>query len=244
MNVVLLPIAKVHQAEWNANRMDADMEAKLGNSVRTFGLRLPLLVRTISDGFECIAGNMRLEVLRAEGVTEVPCIVADDLSEAQCKLLSLALNRLGGWDDLTAKAKLLQDLNAAGLTAEGRAAVLPDGVTALRALGNLGQASPEAVAEQLRAWNQVEQAKAAAKLHAWTLPFTDDQRRTVMEAVETARTLPHVASYDGPNVKAAALAAIADDWLHGHGHRPATARRGAHLRVVSGKATPHTHKEA
>lgn len=89
---------------------------------------------------------------------------------------------------MSAKAKLLQNLNAAGLTAEDLAAVLPDGVTALRALGDLGRASPEAVAEQLRAWNKMEQAKAEAKLHAWTLPFTDDQRSIVMEAVEKART--------------------------------------------------------
>lgn len=240
----MLPIAKVHQAEWNANRMDAGMQAKLGNSVRTFGLRLPLLVRTIGDGFECAAGNMRLEVLRAEGVAEVPCILADDLTEPQCKLLSLALNRLGGWDDVSAKAKLLQDLNAAGLTAEDLAAVLPDGVTALRALGELGRASPEAVAEQLRAWNRVEQAKAQAKLHAWTLPFTDDQRNIVLEAVEKARTLPHVASYEGPNLKAAALAAIAEDWLHGRGYKAAGTGKRGHLRVVSGKATPQTQQEA
>ena len=236
MNVVMLPMVQVRQAEWNSNRMGGDMRTRLGNSMRTFGLRLPLLVRTAGDGFECIAGNQRLDLLRAEGAAEVPCILADDLTEPQCKLLSLALNRLGGWDDVTAKAKLLQDLNAAGLTAEDLAAVLPDGVTALRALGDLGRASPEAVAEQLRAWNRVEQAKAEAKLHAWTLPFTDEQRRTVMEAVEKARTLPHVANYEGPNVKAAALAAIADEWLHGRGYQPGQGRR-ARLRVVSGKAT-------
>ncbi len=237
MNVVMLPIAQVRQAEWNSNRMDDDMRSRLGNSLRTFGLRLPLLVRTVgADTYDCIAGNQRLDLLRTEGVTEVPCILADDLTEPQCKLLSLALNRLGGWDDVSAKAKLLQDLNAAGLTAEDLAAVLPDGVTALRALGNLGRASPEAVAEQLRAWNRVEQAKAAAKLHAWTLPFTDEQRRIVMEAVEKACTLPHVANYEGPNVKAAALAAIADDWLHGRAYRPAAHRR-SRLRVVSGKTT-------
>ena len=50
-------------------------------------------------------------------------------------------------------------------------------------------------------------------------PFTDEQRHTVLEAVEKARTLPHVVSYERPNLKAAALAAIADDWLHGCGHR-------------------------
>ncbi len=164
--------------------------------------------------------------------------------QAQRKLLSLALNRLGGWDNLSAKAKLLQDLNAAGLTAKDLGAVLPDGVTALRALGDLGKAAPEAVAEHLRAWNRVEQAKAEAKLHAWTSPFTDDQRRIVMEAVDKARTLPHVASYEGPNVKAVALAAIAGEWLNGRGSRPPTAQRRRHLRVVSGKATPQTHREA
>ena len=56
----------------------------------------------IDRGFNVIAGHGRIEVAKAEGISEVPCVFADYLTEAQKKAYILADNRMAmdaGWDE-------------------------------------------------------------------------------------------------------------------------------------------------
>ena len=118
MNVVDLPLDRITAAPWNANRMDEPMHGRLVASLGRYGLVQPLLVHRQGDRFETIAGAQRLGVLRARGEPTAPCIVLDDLSDADARLLSVALNRIGGSDDPNALGAIAREALAV-LPAEG-----------------------------------------------------------------------------------------------------------------------------
>src|SRR5687767_4220006 len=72
--------------------------AKLVASLREYGFTNPILVDS-RDGI--VAGHGRLEAARATGMTEVPVVVLDHLTEVQRRAYIIADNRLAleaGWD--------------------------------------------------------------------------------------------------------------------------------------------------
>ena len=115
----------------NNSRTHSDEQvAQIAASVREFGWTNPILV----DGQNgIIAGHGRLAAARKLGLTEVPVIVLDHLSEAQKKALIIADNKLAsnaGWDDEMLRLELgdLQemgfDATIAGFTTEELDALL------------------------------------------------------------------------------------------------------------------------
>ena len=50
MQLIQLPIHLIQVPEWNPNHMDEDTRPKLLSSIDRFGLVVPLVVRSISDG--------------------------------------------------------------------------------------------------------------------------------------------------------------------------------------------------
>lgn len=70
----------------------------VANSIREFGFKQPIVV---DKNNTIIAGHTRLLAARELGLTEVPVIVADDLTPEQVKAYRLADNKTGelaGWD--------------------------------------------------------------------------------------------------------------------------------------------------
>jgi hypothetical protein len=97
----------------NNSRTHSDEQvAQIAASVREFGWTNPILV----DGKNgIIAGHGRLAAARKLGLTEIPVIVLDHLTEAQKKALVIADNKLAmnaGWDNelLALELTELQDL--------------------------------------------------------------------------------------------------------------------------------------
>lgn len=83
----------------NARTHSADQVKKLQSSLREFGFINPII---IDRDFSIIAGHGRLLAAKAEGITEVPCVFVDHLSDAQKKAYILADNRMAmdaGWDE-------------------------------------------------------------------------------------------------------------------------------------------------
>lgn len=79
---------------------------KIRSSLREFGFINPVVVDK-ENGI--IAGHGRVDAARAEGITEVPCVLADHLTEAQKKAYIIADNRLAedaGWDEEMLRAEL------------------------------------------------------------------------------------------------------------------------------------------
>ena len=82
----------------NNPRKNDDAVQYVANSIREFGFKVPIV---IDKENVIIAGHTRLKAAESLGIEEVPCIVANDLTEAQIKAFRLADNKTGemaGWD--------------------------------------------------------------------------------------------------------------------------------------------------
>ena len=90
----------------NARTHSAEQVAQVAASIVEFGWTNPILVG--ADGV-IIAGHARLLAARKLGMTEVPVIVLDHLSETQRRALVIADNRLAmnaGWDEEMLRVEL------------------------------------------------------------------------------------------------------------------------------------------
>ena len=83
----------------NARTHSAEQINKLRSSLREFGFINPVI---IDRDFGIIAGHGRVLAAREEGITDVPCVFVDHLTEAQKKAYIIADNRMAldaGWDE-------------------------------------------------------------------------------------------------------------------------------------------------
>jgi hypothetical protein len=108
-----IPLDDITAAPWNANRMDEPMRDRLLASIGRHGPVPPILVRRVADRLETVVGAQRLGALREERAATAPCIVLDDLADADARLiLSVVLHRLGGSADITGPGDLAREVLA------------------------------------------------------------------------------------------------------------------------------------
>ena len=89
----LIPYAR------NARTHNKEQIVQLRASLREFGFVSPVI---IDSDYNIIAGHGRVAAAKEEGYTTVPCVFAENLTEAQKRAYILADNRLAmnaGWDD-------------------------------------------------------------------------------------------------------------------------------------------------
>ena len=95
----LVPVEKLVPYANNARTHNPAQITKLRSSLREFGFINPVI---IDRDFGVIAGHGRILAAKEVGITEVPCVFVDHLTEAQKKAYVLADNRLAldaGWDE-------------------------------------------------------------------------------------------------------------------------------------------------
>lgn len=95
----LVPITKLVPYVNNARTHSPEQINKLRSSLREFGFINPVI---IDRDFGVIAGHGRILAAKEEGITEIPCVFADHLTEAQKKAYIIADNRMAmdaGWDE-------------------------------------------------------------------------------------------------------------------------------------------------
>lgn len=95
----LVPISKLVPYVNNARTHSPEQIVKLRSSLREFGFINPVI---IDRDYGVIAGHGRILAAKEEGITEVPCVFADHLTEAQKKAYIIADNRMAmdaGWDE-------------------------------------------------------------------------------------------------------------------------------------------------
>ncbi len=83
----------------NARTHSQEQINKLRSSLREFGFINPII---IDRDFGVIAGHGRIMAAKEEGISEVPCVFVDHLTEAQKKAYILADNRMAldaAWDE-------------------------------------------------------------------------------------------------------------------------------------------------
>ena len=96
----------------NARTHSPEQINKIRSSLREFGFVNPII---IDKELNVLAGHGRIAAAKAEGISEVPCVYADHLTDAQKKAYILADNRMAldaGWDNelLAVEMAELQDL--------------------------------------------------------------------------------------------------------------------------------------
>ena len=99
LQLVTWPVERLIPYARNARTHSDEQVAQIAASIAEFGWTNPILAG--SDGI-IIAGHARLLAARKLGMTEVPVIVLDHLTETQRRALVLADNRLAlnaGWDE-------------------------------------------------------------------------------------------------------------------------------------------------
>ncbi len=103
--------------ENNPRKNDDAVEA-VANSIREFGFKVPIIV---DKNNVIVAGHTRLKASKKLGFKEVPCIVADDLTEEQIKAFRIADNKtseLAEWD-FDKLVSELKELDNIGMTQFG-----------------------------------------------------------------------------------------------------------------------------
>jgi DNA modification methylase len=140
-DVVKLPITRIREAPWNANKVGKKMLEKIRHSLSEYGSVENSVVRPAwcvgartmqeianrramlmgePEFFETLSGNHRLRIYREEHVETVPCVVVEE-PDARAKVLAQVLNRTRGEIDDPDKLKALlkdalADLEAVEIT--------------------------------------------------------------------------------------------------------------------------------
>ena len=97
----------------NPNEMSKADFAKLTANIKRTGLYEPVIVRpsgSEKECFELINGHHRCKALKLLGEETVNCVVWD-VGDEDVDIFLSTLNRLGGKDDISKKAKLLKRLS-------------------------------------------------------------------------------------------------------------------------------------
>lgn len=145
----MVPIDDLVPYANNARTHGKAQIAQLRASLREFGFVVPVVIDGANN---VIAGHGRLLAARAEGMTEVPCILAGCLTEAQRKAYILADNRLSeaaSWDKELLRLELaaLEKLNFHTEVIGFDTAALEEIPVSAYTRAAPGQAAPEAEPE-------------------------------------------------------------------------------------------------
>lgn len=97
MQIITKKLSDLRPYARNPRKNDQAVDA-VANSIREFGFKVPIV---IDKNGEIIAGHTRYKAAKKMNLEEIPCIIADDLTEEQIKAFRLADNKVGelaDWD--------------------------------------------------------------------------------------------------------------------------------------------------
>ncbi|MDR3586866.1 MAG: DNA methyltransferase [Desulfosporosinus sp.] len=112
MKIIDIKTSDIKPYKNNPRNNDAAVKA-VAESIKQFGFKVPIV---LDKNNEIVAGHTRLRAATELGWKTVPCIIADDLSEAEIKAFRLADNKtaeLASWDVsmLQVELEALNELN-------------------------------------------------------------------------------------------------------------------------------------
>ena len=115
LNLQRMPIDRLKPAKYNPRKDlkpgDPAYE-KIKRSLHDFGYVDPIVWNEVTGNI--VGGHQRYKVLKAEGATEVDCVVVNIEKKKKEKALNIALNKATGDWEPTALADLLMDLQQSG----------------------------------------------------------------------------------------------------------------------------------
>lgn len=95
MNIVIKKVEELKPYE-NNPRINDDAVKYVAESIKQFGFKQPCV---ITKDNVLVVGHTRTLAAKKLGIKEVPCIVADDLTEEQIKAYRLADNRVSQFSE-------------------------------------------------------------------------------------------------------------------------------------------------
>src|SRR5690625_4443767 len=129
MKIILRDVYDLNEYENNPRHNDEAVDV-VAESIKEFGFKVPIII-TSDDVI--VAGHTRLKAAKKLGLSEVPCIVADDLNEDQIKAFRLVDNKtseVATWDFLKLQEELDNiDLNLVNFGFEDIYDDIPDNAT-------------------------------------------------------------------------------------------------------------------
>lgn len=189
------PIEKFVEYVRNPRKNDHVVD-RIAAAIREFGFRVPMIVK--SDG-TIVDGHLRLKAAKKIGLTELPVVLADDLTPQQVKAFRLSVNKmaeLAGWDEGMLRLEL-RDLGDMGFDLELIGFGLDEvGMTdpSLDEMPNLPDGDKEPFQQK-------------------TFTLHDDQAAIVDDALTLARTDPTADTGINENSNGNALSLICKQWL-------------------------------
>jgi ParB-like chromosome segregation protein Spo0J len=84
------PIERLIEYARNPRKNDHAVD-KIAGAIKEFGFRIPVVAK--SDGL-VVDGHLRLKAAKKLGLTEVPVILADDMTDTQIKAFRISVNRM------------------------------------------------------------------------------------------------------------------------------------------------------
>ena len=109
MNIITMKIRNIKPYKNNARKNERAVEF-VKRSIQEFGYLVPIV---IDKNNEIVAGHTRYKALKQLGIQEVPCVVADELTEDQIKAFRIADNSVSDvaqWD-IAKLAVEMQDIS-------------------------------------------------------------------------------------------------------------------------------------
>ena len=107
MTIRIISIADLKPYD-NNPRFNAEAVDVVAESIKEFGFKVPII---IDKNYVIVAGHTRLKAATKLGLDSVPCVIADDLNDAQLKAFRLVDNKtheFATWD----QDKLLLELES------------------------------------------------------------------------------------------------------------------------------------
>lgn len=106
------PIERLVDYARNPRKNDHAVD-RVAAAIKEFGFRVPVVAK--SDGL-VVDGHLRLKAARKLGLSEIPVVLADDLTDAQIKAFRLSVNKVAEfaeWDNELLKLEL-EELDGLG----------------------------------------------------------------------------------------------------------------------------------
>lgn len=97
MQIVMKKLTEIKPYSRNPRNNDGAVSA-VAESIKNFGFKVPLV---IDNNIIIVCGHTRYQACKKLGLAEIPCVIADDLTNEQIKAFRLADNKtaeLAEWD--------------------------------------------------------------------------------------------------------------------------------------------------
>ena len=113
ITILQVEVARLRPNPWNTNSVGAQNFEKLKGSIEKLGFFKPILARELDGGqFEILGGEHRWRAAMEQGISTVPVISVDKISDLVAKQMSLVDNERYGEDDQVALQRLIEEIQS------------------------------------------------------------------------------------------------------------------------------------